>query len=140
MGKYETKAEERLDAATTRWRARLWLNQYDLKIRFSDQKRRKGATEGVAAAMEATPRYKEMVIIVRKEWLEEAKPSEIEDVVCHEILHAVLAPLHDVAKAMLKRLQPGERAGFTEFLNKENEAVTTHLEHILRREARWPKS
>ena len=140
MGEPETKAEVRLDAASARWRARLWLNQHDVKIRFADLKIKKGAASTIAAEMDASPRYKEMVITVRKEWLEQAQPSDIDDVVCHEMLHAVLAPLHDVAKAMLKRLQPGERAGFTEFLNKENEAVTTHLEHILRREARWPKS
>ena len=141
MGKPETKAEKLLDAATTRWRDRLWMKQHDLTVRFADGKLTKNVNvSGIAAAeMDATPRYKEMTITVSKEWLEGSNPSEIDDVVCHEMVHAVLGPLKDVASAMLKALPPSQRKGFYQFLDKENEAVTTHLEHILRREARWPK-
>ncbi len=139
MGKLETKAEKRLGAAVDRWRDRFWLKQHDVTIRFVDTKIKKGAMSTIAAEMDATPRYKEMRMVVHKGWLEEAKPSEIEDVVCHEIVHAVLAPLKDVAAAMLKKLPKEARLGFCEWLDKENEAVTTHLEHIFRREARWPK-
>ena len=138
MTKPLAKAEKRIDAAVDRWRDRLWLKQWDATIRFSEGKVR-GSAADIAAAMDAVPRYKTMLMTVNSEWLEKASPRAIEDVTCHEIVHAVLSPLKDVAEAMLKALPKADRKGFDNWLQKENEAVTTHLEHIFRREARWPK-
>jgi hypothetical protein len=138
VGKPETRAEKRIDAALDRWRDRLLLRRWDMTIRLTDQKPKKNG-DVIAGEMDAKPRYKTMLVMVSRPWLESAKAADIEDTACHEVVHAVLAPLQDVAKAMLKRLSREERRGFEEWLDKENESVTTHFEHILRREARWPK-
>lgn len=136
-GKPETQAEKLVDTASDRWRDRLWLKQWDMTIRFVDRKPKGGKM--AAGAMEATPRYKTLLIEINSEWLKDAKASKVEDTVCHEMVHAVLTPLQDVAKAMLRRLPRAERKGFGEWLDKENESVATHLEQVLRREAKWPR-
>ena len=136
MGKPETKAEKLVDAAVDRWRDRLWLKQWDTTIRFVERKPKNG--DITAAGMKATPRYRNLRMEINGKWLEGATRGEIEDTVCHEMVHVVLAPLKDVAEAMLRGLSRGERKGFRDWLDKENEAVTTHLEQILRREAKWP--
>ena len=130
-----SKAAQRFDAALDRWRDRLWLKQWDVSVKLKDQK----LPGGAAAEIVARPPYKDIYIMVDNVWLEGANPNEIEDVVCHEMVHAVLSPLKDVAAGMAKKMPAQQRSAFVLWLDKENEAVTTHLEQILRREARWPK-
>jgi hypothetical protein len=129
----------RLSRACKRWQKTLWIGDWDGTFEVIEglakeiTSTRDSATEWTSAYTVAIKvPYKSFLVKADREIVAEATDEELDEHACHEMIHVVLEPMKDVTESLLTQLPASRRAGYVDWLSRENEGVTEHLTKVLR--------
>jgi hypothetical protein len=88
----------------------------------------------IAGSCDASPAYKSAHIEFNRNTVKKYDEEELDDLVRHELLHVVTAPIYQWVDDMIGTLPKSSRQRIWKSFSQVNEAVTTHLAVITRRE------
>ena len=128
MGKRER------DRLILRWRDRLWLGRWKVRIQYAEpdppQLESSGGDakswEGVAW-VETMPRYRSALVQVVKEAWDDSTPAQQNGHICHEMIHVVLDPLDKLLIKAMQELPPQKAHVYEQWRVETLEGVTSDL-------------
>ncbi len=140
---------KRFNDAVLRWRRLLWLNNYDITVRFADEKKAKERTLkeshgedtefAVFGTTETLPDYQTAIIEVVEAEIEVKSDYDVDGTACHEMLHVLMGPFSDVTWEMLHELPPAKREVYKKWRRKAQEELVSRLAGIITSLDRAPK-
>ncbi len=92
-----------------------------------------------AATVETRSRYRTIRVTGDKKTISDMNDDVLDEIACHEIVHAVLAPLNELFTEVINQLPVGKRDTYDSWRSRELEEVTTHLEVTVRHLYKAPK-
>ena len=149
MAKKKKNQLKRFNDAVLRWRRLLWLDNYDITVRFADEEKAKERTLketngadtefAIFGTTETLPDYQTAIIEVVERELKGKTEDELDSMACHEMVHVLMAPFADVTWEMLHELPPEKREVYKIWRRKAQEELTSRLTGILTTLHRSPK-
>lgn len=131
---------ERLYTACFKWLKLLWVGDFDLIVKVDDlnDPSSTGAFKTDAKANITTP-YKLITITGDEESIRTMNDREIDELACHEIMHIILDPLHELLLEVISKLPKAKHEPYTNWLTRELESTNTHLTNVARALYKAPK-
>lgn len=74
-----------------KWRPKLFLHQWDFKISYHDNPQELGVK------IEIQPEYKNALINIHYDFLQDIRKGELEEMIVHELCHCIIQPIIEVA-------------------------------------------
>ena len=136
------KQSLRWHRSCVKWLYLLELGRYELLTRLEDLNKDlidKNSDERRAAKMESQARYRSIRIIGDEKVIGNLDDEDLDETACHEVVHAVMAPLVEFLDRVLDELPANRQNTFIAWRNREVEEVTTHLTTTVRGLHRAPK-
>ena len=86
-----------------------------------------------AAESVCYPEYLDHRITVNEGWLKCTDQEELDETICHEMLHIVTAPLWDLGNKIIGELPSQKKAIYEDWFTTENEKAISKLTEIITR-------
>ena len=132
---------KRFHRACVKWLYLLKLGQHEL-ITYLDNLNvdaDENSDWRASAKMESQIRYRTIKITGDEKIISGMNDYDLDETACHEVLHAVMAPLVEFLDRVLDELPAKKQDTFIAWRNREVEEVTTHLTTAVRGLHRAPK-
>lgn len=134
------KQSRRFFRACLKWLHLLGLSRHELITNLDDMnKEAVNSNWRDAARVETRARYRSIRVTGDKKTISELDDDTLDETACHEMVHAVLAPLDEFIDEIIDELPASKRDTYNSWRNRELEEVTTHLEVVVRGLYRAPK-
>lgn len=126
--------------ACLRWLYLLGMGRYELVTNLDNINEEDEASDWRdSAKVETRARYRSIRVTGDKKTISEMSDADLDETACHEIIHAVLAPLVELLDLIIDELPSHKRNTFVAWRNRESEEVTTHLTVTVRSLHKAPK-
>jgi len=137
MGKKNQR--KRFFNACLKWLYLLGLRRYELVTSLGDLKQDESSDWRDAATVETKARYRSIKVTGDEEVIGAMDDVSLDETACHEMVHAVLAPLEELTEEVIAQLPAGKRDPYYAWKQRELEEVTTHIETVVRDLHKSPK-
>lgn len=126
------KHERRFAKLAKKWRKRLWLDEWSIKVDFEDapDPSEEFGDHGASSSVTMLNRYRSARFTVFNEWAE-ADEADQDRIALHEVAHLLLAPIASHVGNLVDELKPDKQDLALSYWTEVHEEVTTKLENVL---------
>lgn len=117
--KWSKKDKDRINKAVKKWKHKMFLGAWRIQVFFTDQ----GDDDLENARVVTSSRYRQATIWIRPAILDS---NDIEEVICHEMVHVIIAPILELLTSSIDGSLVGHEAKAY-----FHESVTTDLTNII---------
>jgi len=134
--KRDKQHDQELERLASRWRDRLWLNQWRVRADLVDRIIDKATGEEdntTAAVTKHNVDYRELDIGIRRTAWRNYSKTRKNQVVAHEMVHGLLGPLREFIFKLLENPPKGQDQVdlYFEWFHQVDEILTTHVTDVL---------
>ena len=138
---HKKNQQKRFYAACYKWLRLLWMGDFDLVVSLADLNNDADADSNYRtnAEVEIQTRYKLITVVGDRAQITKMGDEELDDIACHEIVHAVVAPVGELLSTVIDELPAGKRSVYYDWKKRETETVTTHITNVMQNLHKAPR-